>query len=176
MTRAMGFSLELSAPASAAQAPTAEATRMTVRNFGLPMTLRNMRDNGQKSSYFYRARRSSQAGLKKRIQEIAATRVRYGYRRIHVLLATRRVAGQREACLSALCRDWPANPAQTAKAQGCRKTARDRRAPTAPNEVWAMDFLSDQLHSARTFPLNASIKLLSVGLPGLEKSSVTPFM
>ena len=25
-------------------------------------------------------------------------------------------------------------------------------------------------------PLNASIKLLSVGLPGLEKSSVTPFM
>ena len=26
------------------------------------------------------------------------------------------------------------------------------------------------------FPLNASIKLLSVGLPGLEKSSVTPFM
>ena len=40
----------------------------------------------QRSSYFYKARRPSQAALRKRIQEIAATRVRYGYRRIHVLL------------------------------------------------------------------------------------------
>ena len=40
----------------------------------------------QKSSYFYKARRPSQAALRKRIQEIAATRVRYGNRRIHVLL------------------------------------------------------------------------------------------
>lgn len=40
----------------------------------------------QKSSYFYKARRTSQAALRKRIKEIAATRVRYGYRRIQVLL------------------------------------------------------------------------------------------
>ena len=42
----------------------------------------------QKSSYFYRAvhHRPSQAAPKKRIKEIAQTRVRYGYRRIHVLL------------------------------------------------------------------------------------------
>lgn len=40
----------------------------------------------QKSSYFYQPPRLSQAALKKRIWEIAETRVRYGYRRIHVLL------------------------------------------------------------------------------------------
>lgn len=40
----------------------------------------------EKSSYFYKSRRPSQAALKKRIREIAETRVRYGYRRIHVLL------------------------------------------------------------------------------------------
>jgi len=40
----------------------------------------------QKSTYFYRARRPSQVALRKRIREIAETRVRYGYRRIHVLL------------------------------------------------------------------------------------------
>ena len=39
-----------------------------------------------KSSYFYKSRRPSQAGLRKRIREIAETRVRYGYRRIHILL------------------------------------------------------------------------------------------
>ena len=38
------------------------------------------------SSYHYKSRRQSQASLKQRIKEIAETRVRYGYRRIHVLL------------------------------------------------------------------------------------------
>jgi len=39
-----------------------------------------------RSTYHYRSRRAGQAHLSKRIREIAATRVRYGYRRIHVLL------------------------------------------------------------------------------------------
>jgi len=39
-----------------------------------------------RSTYHYRSRRAGQAELSKRIQEIAARRVRYGYRRIHVLL------------------------------------------------------------------------------------------
>lgn len=34
----------------------------------------------------YKSRRPDQAGLKMRIKELAATRVRYAYRRIHVLL------------------------------------------------------------------------------------------
>ncbi len=38
------------------------------------------------STYHYRGKRRSQAALIGRIKEIAATRVRYGYRRIHVLL------------------------------------------------------------------------------------------
>ena len=40
----------------------------------------------ERSSYHYRGRRADQAELKKRMREIAETRVRYGYRRIHVLL------------------------------------------------------------------------------------------
>lgn len=38
------------------------------------------------STYHYKGKRPSQAGLTRRIKEIAETRVRYGYRRIHVLL------------------------------------------------------------------------------------------
>ena len=34
----------------------------------------------------YRSRRPSQEGLRQRIREIAATRVRYGYKRIWVML------------------------------------------------------------------------------------------
>jgi putative transposase len=39
-----------------------------------------------RSMYLYRSRRPEQAVLRKRIREIAAIRVRYGYRRIHILL------------------------------------------------------------------------------------------
>jgi putative transposase len=34
----------------------------------------------------YRSRRAGQAGLEHRIREICETRVRYGYRRVHVML------------------------------------------------------------------------------------------
>ena len=38
------------------------------------------------STYHYNSRRAGQADLELRIKEICATRVRYGYRRVHVLL------------------------------------------------------------------------------------------
>ena len=40
----------------------------------------------ERSSYHYRGSRVDQANFKNRVWEIAETRVRYGYRRIHVLL------------------------------------------------------------------------------------------
>jgi hypothetical protein len=45
----------------------------------------------ERSSYHYRGRRPDRAALRTRIKEIAETRVRYGYRRVHALL-------QREGC------------------------------------------------------------------------------
>jgi putative transposase len=102
-----------------------------------------------RSTYHYRSKRTGQAVLMKRIKEIAETRVRYGYRRIHVLL-------RREG--------WPVNakrvcrlyremglqlrnksPKRRVKAQ-----LREDRAPsTAANQVWAMDFVHDQLFDGR---------------------------
>ena len=38
------------------------------------------------STYHYKSRRSDQASLEIRIREICQTRIRYGYRRVHVLL------------------------------------------------------------------------------------------
>ena len=39
-----------------------------------------------RSTYHYRHRRPGQASLRKRIRELSEARVRYGYRRIHILL------------------------------------------------------------------------------------------
>ena len=40
----------------------------------------------ERSTYHYKSRRTDQAALEARIKEICQTRVRYGYRRIHVML------------------------------------------------------------------------------------------
>jgi len=97
------------------------------------------------STYHYKSRRTGQAGLEQRIKEICQTRVRYGYRRVHVLLRregwrinqkkTRRI--YRELGLQLRNK----TPKRRVKA----KLRDDRRVATQPNETWAMDFVHDQL-------------------------------
>jgi putative transposase len=87
--------------------------------------------------------------LEARIRDICATRVRYGYRRVHVLL-------QREG--------WDVNIKKTHRIynelglQLRNKTPRrrvkaklrdDRQIACRPNEVWAMDFVHDQLATGK---------------------------
>ena len=54
------------------------------------------------SLYHYKSKRGEQAELKTRIKEIAQTRVRFGYRRVHVLL-------RREGWLQWFGRESPAH-------------------------------------------------------------------
>ena len=103
----------------------------------------------QRSSYHYRSHGDDQADLKKRIKEIAEARVRYGYRRIHVLL-------RREG--------WEINPKRvyrlykelglqlrnkTPKRRVKAKLREGRTDARKSNEVWAMDFVHDQLVTGR---------------------------
>ena len=101
------------------------------------------------SLYHYKSKRGEQADLKARIREIAQTRVRYGYRRVHVLL-------RREG--------WVVNPKRiyrlykemglqlrnkTPKRRVKAKLREDRTDATQGNQVWAMDFVHDQLATGR---------------------------
>ena len=103
----------------------------------------------RRSSQRYRSRRDPQTELRIRLRDLAASRVRYGYRRLHVLL-------RREG--------WPVNAKRVWRLyaeEGLTirpKTPRRKRAwryrtgapgATAPNEVWSMDFVSDQLFDGR---------------------------
>jgi putative transposase len=49
-----------------------------------PASLRRV--PGRTSTYRYKSRRPGQAALEQRIKEICQTRVRYCYRRVHILL------------------------------------------------------------------------------------------
>ena len=101
------------------------------------------------SSYYYKSRRTDPAVLKKRIRAICETHVRYGYRRVYHIL----------------CREgWVVNAKKvyrfyselglqlrnkTPKRRVKAKLREDRAPAIRPNDVWAMDFVHDQLATGR---------------------------
>ena len=102
-----------------------------------------------KSTYFYKSRRPSQAALRKQIREIAETRVRYGYRRIHSLLRSEGWEGNAKRGYRLYTEEGFQIPSKRPKRKVVAKLREDRRPAASPNDVWAMDFLSDQLFDGR---------------------------
>ena len=102
-----------------------------------------------RATYHYRSKRTGQAVLMKRIKEIAETRVRYGYRRIHVLF---RREGW-EVNVKRICRLYREMGLQlrnkTPKRRVKAKLRGDRTSATAANDIWAMDFVHDQLFDGK---------------------------
>ena len=121
-----------------------------------------------RSLYNYKSRRGEQAGLKQRIKEICETRVRYGYRRVHVLLV-------REG--------WPINMKRTRRLynelglQLRNKTPKrrvkaklrdDRSEATRCNQTWAMDFVHDQLATGTKLRVLTIVDTFSRFSPAIE--------
>jgi hypothetical protein len=94
-----------------------------------------------RSTYHYRSRRTEQAELTAPIKEIAATRVRYGYRRIHLLLRREgwHVTPKR---VYRLYREMgPQLRDKVSKRRVKAKLRQDRQPAMQANETWAMDFV-----------------------------------
>lgn len=110
----------------------------------------------ERSSYHYKSRRGDQAELKTRIKELAETRVRYGYRRIHVLLVREgwRVNAKR---VRRLYRELGLQLRNKTPKRRVKAALRaDRTPPSRVNEIWAMDFVHDQL------ALGTKIRVLTI--------------
>jgi putative transposase len=120
------------------------------------------------SSYHYKSRRPGQAHLEQRIKEICQTRIRYGYRRVHVMLRrdgwlmnvkkTRRI--YRELGLQLRNK----TPKRRVKA----KLREGRVNATQPNETWAMDFVHDQLATGRKIRVLAVVDTFSRYVPVID--------
>ena len=102
-----------------------------------------------RSLYGYRSVARDSSALLARIKEIAATRVHYGYRRVHVML-------QREGWKDNHKRVYRLYRAEGLSLRHKRpkrnKSARLRQPKsivTAMNEIWSMDFVSDALFDGR---------------------------
>ena len=103
-----------------------------------------------RSSHRYRSRKDPQDALRGRLKEMAATHVRYGYRRLAVLL-------RREG--------WQVNTKRVyriyteeglaVRTKHRKKIARRDRVPAPAavraNQCWSMDFVSDKLADGRSF-------------------------
>lgn len=121
-----------------------------------------------RSSYCYKAKRPDQAELKARIKEIAETRVRYGYRRIHVVLVRegwpiniKRVRRLYKELGLSLRRKAP-------KRRVKAKLREDRKEAEQANETWAMDFVHDQLATGRKLRILTIVDIWSRWSPGID--------
>jgi len=97
-----------------------------------------------RSTYHYTSVRPPQDVLRKRIRELAETHVRYGYRRIHVLL---RRDGW-EVTIKRVRRLYNLEGLQMRlkppRRRVMAKLRSDRSDATGPNQVWAMDWMFDE--------------------------------
>jgi putative transposase len=82
--------------------------------------------------------------LRKRIREIAESRVRYGYRRVHVMLRREGWEINRKRVYRLYRLEGLALKRKMPRRRIKAPPRSDRTTPTAPNEVWAMDFMQDQ--------------------------------
>ena len=107
------------------------------------------------TTLIYKSRKKPQEPLRRRLREIAATHVRYGYRRLTVLL-------QREGWKINAKRVYRLYDEENLKVRSVerKKIARRQRVQqshaTRPNQCWSADFVSDKLADGR------SIRILTV--------------
>ena len=99
--------------------------------------------------YVYKSKRGDQADLKHRIKSICETRVRYGYRRVHVLLCRDGLAIKAKRVYR-LYRELGLQLRNKTPRRRVRAKLREGRTDACQvNETWAMDFVHDQLATGR---------------------------
>jgi len=89
--------------------------------------------------------------LRMRIREIAQTRVRYGYRMIRVLLNREGWKVGKDLVYRLYKEEGLGLRKRPAGRRRAVVHRQERFKPTGPNQVWAMDFVSDQLCDGRRF-------------------------
>lgn len=120
------------------------------------------------STYHYKSRRPGQAHLEQRIKEICQTRVRYGYRRVHVLLR-REGFGLNQKKTRRIYRELGLQLRnKTPKRRVKAKLRDDRKVATQPNETWAMDFVHDQLAMGRKIRVLTVVDTFTRYVPVLD--------
>jgi putative transposase len=104
-----------------------------------------------RSNQCYRSRKDPRADLRLRMREIANTRIRYGYRRVHVLLKREGWQLGRSQAYRLYAEEKLQLRSKLPKRRKMVVQRRERFKPKAPGEVWSMDFVADELSNGGKF-------------------------
>jgi putative transposase len=104
-----------------------------------------------RSVQYYRSVKDPRHDLRSRMHEIAQARVRYGYRRIHVLLKRDGWQLGKNQMYRLYCEERLQLRSKLPKRRKMVVARRERVRPTASNDVWSLDFVSDQLADGTRF-------------------------
>ena len=121
-----------------------------------------------RSTFHYKSRRTDQAAVAKRIREICETRVRSGHRRVHVLLEREGWAINIKKVYRIYKELGMKLRHKTPKRRVKAKLRDDRVEAVGPNEVWAMDFVHDQLATGKKLRVLTVVDTFSRYVPVLD--------
>ena len=128
-----------------------QAVKYIVEHYGTSRrrACRVMRQH--RSVHYYRSRKDPRTALRTRMRELAQVRIRYGYRRLQVLL---RREGWRVG-KNLVYRLYTEEKLQLRCKRPRRRkmvvARRERYVPKRPNQAWSMDFVADQLVDGTRF-------------------------
>ena len=102
-----------------------------------------------RSVFYYRSVKDPQLELRQRMRELARTRVRFGYRRLHVLLKREGWSLGRNQAYRFYCEEGLQLRSKLPRRRKMAVARRERFVPQRVNQAWSMDFVSDQLVDGR---------------------------
>ena len=104
-----------------------------------------------RGTYRYQSRQEPWTELRMRIREIAQSRVRYGYRKIRVLLNREGWAVGKHLVYRLYKEEGLALKKRPQRKRKAVRHRQERFVATAPNQAWSVDFVADQLHDGTRF-------------------------
>ena len=104
-----------------------------------------------RSSQRYRSRRDPKTALRMRLKDLAEVRVRYGYRRLHVLLRREGWAVNHKCTYRVYVEEGLSIRTTLPRGKRAWRIRQGRPEVGGPNEVWSLDFMADQLFDRRPF-------------------------
>ena len=101
--------------------------------------------------------KNEQASLRIRLKELAAARVRYGYRRLHILRQHEGWQAKAKRAYRLYCERNLNLHTKLPKRHASRRKRSERSEATRNNGCWVMDFMSDELFDGRKIRLSTIV-------------------
>jgi putative transposase len=120
-------------------------------HYGLPLRRACRLVRLHRSVFKYKSVLNPRLELRERMRELARVRVRFGYRKLHVLLRREGFGMSREVTYRIYTEEGLQLRSKLPRRRKMSVTRRERYVPHRPNQAWSMDFVADQLVNGNRF-------------------------